>query len=175
MTQQPRITIVVAMDRAGLIGRGNRLPWNIREERRVFRALTMGRPVIMGRRTWQSLPKPPLSGRTNIVLTSDRRLASYLDARYANLVDGAVHAARSFAEALALAAAVHEDVMVIGGASVYASALPRADRIAMSLVAGDHEGDVYFPGGVPGPPGWREDDEPIQHRGFSSHILMPVR
>jgi dihydrofolate reductase len=175
MTQQPRITVVVAMDRSGLIGRGNRLPWDLPEDRRAFRALTMGRPVIMGRRTWQSLDRRPLSGRTNIVLTSSRRLAGYLDASYANLVDGAVHSARSFAEALALAAAVHGDVMVIGGAAVYAAALPRADCVIMSLVDGDHEGDVYFPGGVPGPPGWREDDEPIQHRGFSSHILMPVR
>jgi dihydrofolate reductase len=128
----PFITIVVAVAENGVIGNQGALPWRIPEDLRRFKALTMGKPVIMGRKTWESLPKKPLPGRANIVMTRDSSFCA----------DGA-QIAHSFADALAAAAA--DEVMVIGGEAIFASALPLAQRIHLTEVAASPVGDAIMP------------------------------
>jgi dihydrofolate reductase len=117
-----RISLVVAMADNGVIGRDGALPWRIPEDMRHFKALTIGKPCIMGRKTWQSLPKRPLPERTNIVITRDKDFHA----------DGAaiVH---SWRDALVQAGGADE-VCVIGGAEVYKQALQAADRIYLTEV-----------------------------------------
>jgi dihydrofolate reductase len=141
---RPPVVIVVAAAANGVIGRNGTLPWRLPEDLKRFKRLTLGKPCIMGRKTWDSLPKKPLPGRTNIVLTSDRAFAA----------EGArvVHA---FDEALAAAAQERPDeVMVIGGEAVFAAALPLADRIELTEVAASPEGDAFMPAIHPAL--WRE-------------------
>jgi dihydrofolate reductase len=131
----PLITIVVAVAENGVIGNQGALPWRIPEDMRRFKALTTGKPVIMGRKTWDSLPRKPLPGRTNIVMTRDSSFHA----------DGA-EIVRSFADAL-VAAERHasEEIMVIGGETVFAAALPRAHRIELTEVASSPPGDAFMP------------------------------
>lgn len=126
------ISIVAALDEGGLIGSGGRLPWRLRGDLRRFRRLTMGKPVLMGRRTFESIGRP-LEGRLNIVLS---RRPGYEAA--------GARSAASLEAALATVAGV-EELMVIGGAGVYALALPRAQRLYLTRVRGRFEGEVYFP------------------------------
>ena len=138
----------VARARNGVIGRGGALPWRLRADLRRFRALTLGKPVIMGRKTWDSLPRRPLPGRLNLVLT---RQASFE-------AMGALVCA-DFGEAVAIAkeqAAEDgaEEVCVIGGADLFALALPRAHRIYLTEVEGEPDGDVAMPS--LNETGWRE-------------------
>jgi len=126
------VSIVAALAETGVIGVGNRLPWHLPADLRHFRELTMGKPVLMGRRTHESIGRP-LPGRLNLVLTRD---ASY-DAPGCRVVGG-------FDEALAGCADAPE-VMVIGGAAVYARALPHATRLYLTRVQQPFAGDVYFP------------------------------
>lgn len=138
----------VARARNGVIGRGETLPWRLGADMRRFRALTLGKPVIMGRKTWESLPRRPLPGRLNIVLT---RQPEYEAA-------GAIVCA-DFGEAVEIAREqAAEDgvgeVCVIGGADLFALALPRAQRVYLTEVDGDPEGDVVMP--PLDETGWRE-------------------
>jgi dihydrofolate reductase len=129
------ITLVVAVAENGVIGQAGTLPWRIPEDLKRFKALTMGKPVVMGRKTWDSLPKKPLPGRRNIVMTRDPSFHA----------DGAT-AARSFDDALALAAKDNPDeIMIIGGEAVFAAALPFAERIHLTEVAAALEGDAFMP------------------------------
>ena len=126
----------IARSRNGVIGRNGQLPWRLKTDLAIFRAVTMGKPVIMGRKTWDSLPRKPLVGRTNIVLSRD---GSFEPA-------GAV-VCEEFSEALAIAreqAAEDEagEVCVIGGASLFALALPRARRLYLTEIDAEIEGDV---------------------------------
>ena len=130
-----RLTIVAAVARNGTIGRDGDLLWRLPEDLAHFRALTMGHPVIMGRKTWDSLPAKfrPLQGRRNIVLSRDGGLK----------LDGAEVFA-SLDDALAATAGA-EQVFVVGGAQLYALALPLADRLALTEIDADFEGDCHFP------------------------------
>jgi dihydrofolate reductase len=126
----------IARARNGVIGRDGQLPWKLKTDLANFRAVTMGKPVIMGRKTWDSLPRRPLIGRTNIVLSRD---GSFEPA-------GAV-VCEEFGEAVAIGREQAEDdgqteVCVIGGASLFALALPKAKRIYLTEVEADIEGDV---------------------------------
>ncbi|MEE4360579.1 MAG: dihydrofolate reductase [Pseudomonadales bacterium] len=136
---RPRLALVWAMAENRVIGRGNTLPWRLPGEMRYFRALTLGKPVIMGRRTFASLPKP-LPGRTNIVVTRDRAFAADPRVKIVHDLDAAIE----LATAQACIDGV-EELMVIGGAELYAAALPRADRLYMTLVHARPEGDTFFP------------------------------
>ncbi len=127
------VTLVVAIADNGVIGNRGALPWHIPEDLRRFRALTMGKPCIMGRRTWDSLPKRPLPGRANIVVTRDRGFGA----------DGAV-VVHSLDEALAQARDAAE-VAIIGGAEIFRTALPRANRIDLTEVHANAEGDTRMP------------------------------
>jgi len=129
---RPRLSVIAAMDRNRLIGAGNRLPWRLPADLRRFRALTMGKPVIMGRRTHESIGKP-LPGRINVVLS---RRPGYRAPGCTVLatLDAAIDAH-----------AGHDELMIAGGARLYAEALPRADRMYLTLLDGAFDGDAYFP------------------------------
>ncbi len=129
-----RVVLVVAVAANGVIGQGGRIPWRIPEDMRHFKAVTMGKPVVMGRKTWESLPKKPLPGRTNIVVTRDRNFHA----------SGAI-AVHTLEEALARAAAEKpEEIAVIGGAEIYAAALPHACRIYLTEIGKPFQGDAHF-------------------------------
>jgi dihydrofolate reductase len=132
---KPQIVFVVAMADNGVIGAGGDIPWRIPEDMKRFKALTMGHPLVMGRKTWESLPRRPLPGRTNIVITRD---TSYV-------ADGAV-VVHTLDEALARARAENPaEIAIIGGAEIYRTALPHATRIELTEVHKDVEGDVRMP------------------------------
>ena len=127
--------LIYARSANGVIGKDNRLPWHIPEDMAHFKQLTQGCPVVMGRKTWDSLPARfrPLPGRTNIVVT---RQADWQ-------ADGA-HRAGSLAEALGLCDA-GKTVWIIGGAQIYAESLPLADCVEVTEIAQDFDGDAYAP------------------------------
>ncbi|MFY0613286.1 MAG: dihydrofolate reductase [Hyphomicrobiaceae bacterium] len=130
------MALVVAAARNRVIGRDGRMPWHVPGDLKVFRRLTMGRPVIMGRKTFQSIGRA-LDGRTNIVVTRDPNFAA----------DGVV-TAQSLDEALARAAdapSADDTTMVIGGGEIYRAALGLAETIYMTEIAADPEGDTCFP------------------------------
>ena len=135
------ITIIAAMDRNRLIGDGDQLPWRLPADMRRFRALTMGKPIIMGRRTHESIGSA-LPGRKNIVLSRDPAFESP-----GCVVVGDLHAALSiYTDA--------DELMVIGGAQLYAEALPRTHRMHLTLLDGSFSGDTWFPDYDPRQ--WRE-------------------
>ncbi len=139
-TSKPvKVAFVVAVADNGVIGRDGGLPWRLSSDLKLFRRLTMGKPIIMGRRTWQSLPKRPLDGRDNIVVTRDPQFV----AEGAQVVRDADAAVR-LGEKLALEAGVDE-VSIIGGAALYEALLSNADRIYWTAVRGNPEGDTTFP------------------------------
>lgn len=126
----------IARDRNGVIGRGGDLPWRLKTDMQSFKALTIGKPVIMGRKTWESLPLKPLPKRTNIVLSRDGSFEP----------KGAI-VCEDFSEAVQIGREQAEEdgaeeVCVIGGASLFALALPRARRIYLTEVLAEVEGDV---------------------------------
>jgi dihydrofolate reductase len=128
-----RISLVLAMASNGMIGVEGGMPWRIPEDMKHFKAVTMGKPIVMGRKTWDSFPKKPLPGRANIVITRDLNWRA----------EGAV-VAHSLDDALAHAGAA-EEIAVIGGAQVYKLALPRADLVHLTEVNRDFAGDTHMP------------------------------
>jgi dihydrofolate reductase len=130
-----RLNLIYARAANGVIGKDNALPWHLPEDLAHFKRHTLGAPVLMGRKTWHSLPPRfrPLPGRQNIVLTRDAQWQA----------EGAQRAA-SLPEALALCGDVAE-VWVIGGAEVYRQTLPHAQRAVVTEIAQDFEGDAFMP------------------------------
>ncbi|WP_267358040.1 MULTISPECIES: dihydrofolate reductase [unclassified Methylobacterium] len=128
---RPIVSLVAAVARNGVIGRDNGLAWHLSSDLKRFKALTMGKPMLMGRRTWDSIGRP-LPGRRTLVLTRDR-------AFWAEGVE-VVHDWES-----ALAAASGSELMVVGGAEIYTLTLPQADRLYLTEVAAEPQGDVRFP------------------------------
>jgi dihydrofolate reductase len=135
----PQIVFYVARADNGVIGRDGGLPWRLPEDLKRFKAMTMGKPMVMGRKTFESFPKP-LPGRRHIVLTRDPAWQA----------DGA-EVAHSLEEAIALAGEVDE-IAVIGGAEVFALFLPLAERVELTEVHRNVEGDAKMP---PFGEGWR--------------------
>ena len=127
-----RITLIAALTDDGVIGKDNQLPWRLPADLRRFKKITMGKPMIMGRKTWESIGKP-LSGRKNIVMTRDENYAAE---------GGAVV---NSAEAALTACKGAEEAMVIGGASLYKVFFSQADRLQLTFVHADIPGDVHFP------------------------------
>jgi len=126
------ISLVVAAAENGVIGHRGALPWRILEDLKRFKALTMGKPVIMGRKTWDSLPRKPLPGRVNIVITRNPDFRA----------DGAI-VAHGFADAIAQAG--ESEIAVIGGEAIFAAALPLAQTIYLTEVAASPDGDAFMP------------------------------
>jgi len=155
-----RINLVVARARNGVIGRQGTLPWHLPADLKRFREITTGHPIVMGRLTHQSIGRV-LPGRLNVVVTS----------RPDTVSPGAVPVP-SLDAALTVAGAV-SDVMIIGGYALYLAALPRADRIYLTEVHADVEGDVTFPGIAPAQ--WREvarEDHPADARNPLSYSFV---
>lgn len=133
-----RVSLIWAMADNGVIGLNNGLPWRLPVDMKHFMTTTLGKPVVMGRKTLESM-KSPLPGRTNIVLTRDPNWQ-----RDGVLVVRDMPAAMALAEQQGLIDGVDE-VMVIGGAEIYALALPMAERLYVTRVHAQPAGDVYFP------------------------------
>ncbi len=133
-----KISLIVAVSRNGIIGIDNQLPWHLPEDLKYFKSVTMGKPIIMGRKTYDSIGRP-LPGRTNIVITRDSSWQA----------EG-VEVARTLAQAmtlgqLACAQADVDEAMVIGGEQIYRMTLPAADRLYLTEVQAEVEGDAFFP------------------------------
>ena len=152
----PRLTLIIARARNGVIGKDNAMPWRIPGEQAYFKRVTMGHPIIMGRRTWESIGRP-LPGRRSIVVT-----------RNPAFVAPGAEVVASLEAALARCADVPE-VFVIGGAELYRLALPHADCLRITEIDHDFEGDTYLP--APDPTQWREvgreRNGPTAERDFS--------
>lgn len=141
------IVLIVAVAENGVIGKGNAIPWRLKADQQRFKAVTMGKPVVMGRKTFDSLRRP-LPGRTNIVVTRDPDFAAA----------GAV-VTRSVADALAVARGdalrrSATEIAVMGGAEIYAATMPVADRLEVTEVHAGIDGDTVFPPIEPS--AWRE-------------------
>lgn len=129
------ISLIAAMAKNRTIGKGNNLPWNLPSDMRRFVKLTMGKPILMGRKTHESIGKP-LGGRTNIILTSDVNYRA----------DGCV-VVHTIEDALNLPEVKNcEELAVIGGESLYKLLLPRVERIYLTVIHKEFDGDAYFPG-----------------------------
>ena len=127
-----RISIIAAMATNHVIGLNNALPWHLPADLRHFKSVTMGKPVVMGRKTFESIGKP-LPGRMNIVISHNP-----------NFQAAGCHTVRSIEQALEQAGE-QDEVMIIGGASFYRQILPRADRLYLTLVHASFDGDAFFP------------------------------
>jgi dihydrofolate reductase len=128
-----RISILAAVAANGVIGRKNDIPWKIRTDLKRLKALTMGHHVIMGRKTFESLPQP-LPGRTNIVITRDASYGAPDGVIVVDKIDRALELAKN-----------DDEVFILGGAEIYAQTLHRANRMYITEVHADVEGDTKFP------------------------------
>ncbi len=138
MSTNPKLCAIVAMDRNRVIGREGDLPWRLPSDLKHFKRVTLGKPCLMGRKTWESLPFP-LPGRPNLVLT---RNADYVATGASVFTD--MYSMIGHGYELAGAAGVDE-VMLIGGAQLYETLLPRCDRLYVTRVDAEVEGDAVFP------------------------------
>jgi len=127
-----RVSLIAALAENRVIGRDNQLPWRISADLKHFKALTMGKPIVMGRKTWESIGRP-LPGRKNIVVTRD----TAYQAEGCQVVHSIEHALDAAGEA--------DEVMIIGGAGLYRQTLGRADRLYLTQVKAEVEGDTWFP------------------------------
>jgi len=139
----PQISLVVARARNGVIGMDGDMPWKLRSDLQRFKQITSGKPCIMGRATWESLPLRPLPGRLNLILSRDLSYEEQGKAKGAVVVS-------SFADALDIARETAEEdgvdeVCVIGGAALFEAALPRAKRLYITEIEAEPEGDTFFP------------------------------
>ncbi|MGE0739850.1 MAG: dihydrofolate reductase [Hyphomonadaceae bacterium] len=132
----PKLTLVVAVAKNGVIGRDGALPWRLSSDMKRFKAATMGKPVLMGRKTWESLPKRPLVGRQNLVLTRDADFTAEGAWVFTDLA-AMLAAARAMAQT-----AGADEACVIGGAQLYDAVLPQADRIVLTEVNLAPKGDA---------------------------------
>lgn len=163
----PRLCLIAAVAENGVIGRDNDMPWRLPSDLKHFKAVTMGRPVVMGRRTFESIGRP-LPGRDTIVVT-----------RSAEFDPGTVHTAYSLDEAVGLAegfarARGVDEVFIVGGGQIYAETIGRADRLHITEVAARPEGDAVFP--PIDPTAWREvsREGPVRGEGDTAAMSFVV-
>lgn len=136
-----QLALIAAAARNNVIGRDNQLPWHLPQDLKHFKAVTLGKPVIMGRKTFESIGKP-LPGRTNIVVSRNAGAALPEGVRHARSLDDALQLARKALEAQGAPAG---EVMIMGGGEIYRNSLPMADRVYLTRVDLEPEGDTYFP------------------------------
>jgi dihydrofolate reductase len=164
----PRVVLVVAVAENGVIGQGGKLPWRLKSEMRHFRDVTWGKPMVVGRRTYESFPRRPLPGRTNIVVTRDPTLTIP-----GALVTTSVAAALDAARGDALRRGV-DQISVVGGADIYAQTIADADRLVVTRVKLQPAGDTTFP--PIDPKVWREVERtdhaagPGDEAAYSIHV-----
>jgi dihydrofolate reductase len=135
-----KLAIYVAIAENGVIGREGGLPWRLSTDLKRFKSDTMGKPIIMGRKTWQSFPRKPLPGRLNIVVTRDRDFR----AEGAEVV-GSLEDAIRLATIRARCMAGVDEICIVGGGEIYREALPLTDRLHVTHVLADVDGDTRFP------------------------------
>ncbi|QIB33412.1 dihydrofolate reductase [Ancylobacter pratisalsi] len=135
----PVVTIVAAVAENRVIGRGDELPWRISGDLKRFRAITWGKPILMGRRTFDSIGRQ-LPGRTTIVITRDTAFTRPEGVLVAPSLGAALDKGMGEAERLGV-----DEVVVVGGAQIYAQALPQAGRLRLTEVHGAPQGDIFFP------------------------------
>jgi len=163
-----KVVLVAAVAENGVIGQGGAMPWRLQSDMQHFRQCTWGRPVVVGRRTYESFARKPLPGRTNIVVSRDRGFSA-AGALVASSLDAALEAARGDA----LRRGVGE-IMVAGGADIYAQVMPAADRLIVTRIRLRPTGDAMFP--PIDPQQWQEvqrtdhDAGPQDDAGFSVHV-----
>ena len=143
MTPKVRLSLVVAMSENGVIGREGGLPWHLRSDLKAFKRITHSKPIIMGSTTWDSLPRKPLPGRLNLVLTRDLKFEAE-GGLVCNSLFEALDIAREHANEDGPPGAENE-ICIIGGANVFTQAMPRADRLYVTHVHATIEGDTHFP------------------------------
>ena len=147
------IALVYAISQNGVIGRGGILPWHIPSDLKWFKAVTLGKPVIMGRKTWESLPRKPLPGRANIVIS-----------RNADFSAQGCEIAVDLESALKLASIGEPiEICVIGGAEIYKLFLPLANKVYLTRVLVEVEGDTFLP--ELDPLQWRVDERQLHEKG----------
>jgi dihydrofolate reductase len=167
-TERPRTVLVVAVAENGVIGQRGRLPWRLKSELRHFRDVTWGKPVVVGRKTYESFARKPLPGRTNIVLTRDPTL-TIPGALVTTSVAAALDAARG--DALRRGA---DEISIVGGANIYVQTIADADRLVVTRVKLRPPGDTMFP--PIDPKVWREVERtdhaagPDDEADYSIHI-----
>ena len=159
-----RISLIAARARNGVIGRDNQMPWKIPDEQAYFKRMTMGHPIVMGRKTWESIGRP-LPGRRNIVITRDRAYSA-IGADVVGSLDDALSVA---GEA--------DEIFVIGGGQLYAEAMPRASRLLLTEIDADFDGDTFMP--APDRTQWhetsREPHPPAGDRTFGYSFVVYER
>jgi len=160
---QAKIVLVVAVAQNGVIGRDGDLPWRLPSDLKRFKQLTLGKPVVMGRKTWDSIGRP-LPGRPNIVVTRDASFAAPGATVVSSLDEGLAVAQRE-AEALGV-----DEICVIGGGQIYAQVFDRADILHVTRVEADVAGDTRFPAIDPAV-FERVADEPIPQGEKDSHAM----
>lgn len=133
-----KVALIVAVSQNNVIGRDNQLPWHLPEDLQYFKSVTMGKPILMGRKTYDSIGRP-LPGRVNIVITRDQSWTAD-GVEVVNSLDHAMAAG-----AAACKASGSDEIMVIGGAQIYGDCLPVADRLYLTKVEADVDGDAFFP------------------------------
>ncbi|RMG54644.1 MAG: type 3 dihydrofolate reductase [Gammaproteobacteria bacterium] len=148
MSQSPRIALIAAVAANGVIGQDNAMPWHLPADLAHFKRITLGKPVIMGRRTCESIGRP-LPGRLNIVVSSQPDLAIE-GCEVVDSLEAALERARQEDP---------EEIMIIGGARIYEQALPLADRLYLTLIDSRPEGDARFPE-------WSSRDWKVVQRDF---------
>ena len=132
------LSLFIAIADNGIIGRGNAMPWRLKNDLAYLKRMTMGKPIIMGRKTWESFPKRPLPGRPNLVVTRDKGYDAP-GAEVFSSVDAAVGRAEVLVRELGV-----DEVMVLGGAQIYHALLARATRVYLTEVHARPEGDTWF-------------------------------
>jgi dihydrofolate reductase len=174
------LAIVVAMTKQGVIGQGDKLPWSEISDAKWFRSQTLHQSLIMGRKTYDSimaLNGQPLDKRTSVVLSTREWDETWPSA-------GVDHQgsrwARNPLEALDMASwgwggGGTTNAVVIGGAQVYKTFLPFASILYLTIVEGEYEGDVVFPGGIPGLPEWRPEGDLLEFAGGTCRTLVRAR
>jgi dihydrofolate reductase len=162
----PKLTLVVAVAKNGVIGRDGALPWRLSSDMKLFKAATMGKPVLMGRKTWDSIPRKPLPGRQNLILTRDANFEADGAWVYTDL-NAMLAAARAMAEAAGV-----DEACVIGGAQLYNAVLPQADRIVLTEVNLTPEGDAHLDLDLSA---WREVSREHVERGEKDDADFTVR
>ncbi len=155
-----RIALIACMARGRVIGKDNQMPWHLPADLKHFKAVTLGKPVVMGRRTFESIGRP-LPGRHNIVIT---RQAGYAP-EGVTVVSGIDDALNAVGDV--------EEVMIIGGGELYSAMLPRADRLYLTDVDLDVEGDTHFPDYAP--LGWDEVERTVYQPDEKNHYTLTFR
>lgn len=164
------VSLIVAMDRRGLIGDEKGIPWHLPKDLLWFKDRTMGKPIVMGRRTFQLIGKP-LPGRDNIILTRDRSFSAF-ECKVGHSVKEVLSLAKD-----SLARLGGDEVMIVGGGEVYSEFIAQCDRIYMTVVDGVFSGTVYFPKDKLLSQSWRvayEEKKPSDERNPYAHWFYLV-